>query len=144
MIAGTEGSVGVREVRPPRRRITCSGLTDVAERERKRVPTAATACDASSRWLSLSPSRRQASRSACSAVESTSRRRFTTHQMRVGAVRSAGRRSACEANHHTAMSRQAVLPRPVCTPTDGHVSVRAISSAKRACHGNGSRPFIAR
>ena len=56
-------------------------------------------------------------RSACSAVESTSRRRLTTHQMRVGAVRSASARSACDASHYTAISRQAVLPTPVGTPT---------------------------
>ena len=66
---------------------------------------------------------------------------MTTHQMRVGAVRSLGARSAWEESHHTAISRQAVFPSPVGTPISaGHRSSFATWSARRACHGNGSRP----
>ena len=92
--------------------------------ERKRSATAATAA----RWRPLSPKRPGSLSallidSACSVVESTSRRRLTSHQIRVGAVRAAGVRSACDASHQIAISRQAVLPSPVGTPTStGHRS----------------------
>ena len=84
--------------------------------------------------------------SACSVVESTNRRRLTTHQIRVGAVRVSGGRSACDASHHTAISRQAVFPRPVgMLISAGHcLSGVATRSARRFCQGKGSRPVTAR
>ena len=83
--------------------------------------------------------------SACSVAASTRSRRLTSHQIRIGAVRQQGRRSACDASHQTAISRHAVLPRPVGTPISlGHCSHRATCAARRACQGNGSRPWIAR
>ena len=137
---GRDGSVGLRAGIPPRSRMTSSG-TEVgsADRERSRSAIAATT-SAACRSLRASPIV-----SACLAVESTSRRRLTSHQIRVGAVRSAGWRSACDASHQMAISRQAVFPRPVGIPTScGHSSVLATCLASRDCHGNGSRPLIAR
>ena len=82
---------------------------------------------------------------ACSVAASTSSRRLTSHQIRIGAVRQQGRRSACDASHQTAMSRHAVFPRPVGTPiSSGQVPNRTTWAARRACQGNGSRPLIAR
>ena len=145
--AGRDGSVGRREATPPRSRITSSAsAAGPVDSERKRSATVATTsadwptspCVEGSRSAFLIAS-------ACSLVESTSRRRLTTHQIRVGAVRRAGARSACDASHQTAMSRQAVLPSPVGTPiSTGHSSVSAICAARRACQGNGSRSLIAR
>ena len=55
----------------------------------------------------------------------------STHQMRDGAVRRAGTRFAWEASHQMAMSRHAVFPRPVGTPTwAGHTSLAATWSAR--------------
>ena len=142
---GLDGSVGVRAGMPPRSRITSSGSAfGSADSERNRLAIRAT----SSASLPVSPcscgSRRaQAILLAWSVVESTSSRRFTTHQIRVGAVRSAGSRSACEASHQMAMSRHAVFPRPVGMPTGRQSRPEARSAASSACQGNGSRWLMA-
>ena len=87
-MAGQEGSVGVRDATPPRKRITCKGgAFGLAEIERKRSATIAAGFDAPFSSVSRTAS-------ACCAVESTRSRRLTTHQMRVGAVRWSGGRVA--------------------------------------------------
>ena len=119
---GHDGSVGVREAIPPRREITLRGGSPrPAERERRRAATMARASECDCAWspgalLFCEAISFSASFPACSAVESTNSRRFTTHHIRVGAVRSCGLRSAWEASHQIAISRQAVLPIPVGTP----------------------------
>ena len=117
--AGLDGSVGRRDAMPPRSRITSRGsAAGSADNARKRSATAATTSADRPTSPCVEGSRSALPiASACALVESTSRRRLTTHQIRVGAVRRAGARSACDASHQTAISRQAVLPRPVGTPT---------------------------
>ena len=126
--AGLEGSVGRRDAIPPRSRITsrgsAAGSTDSARKRSAtvvRISTDWPACPRVGGSVSALPIA-----SAWSVAASTRSRRLTSHQIRVGAVRRVGARSACDASHQTAISRQAVLPRPVGTPTSkGHFSVAA-------------------
>ena len=146
MTAGHEGSVGVRGDTPPRSRMTSSGAAVFpADSACSRPATLATILAEPRSLISSGFSSRRARDSACVAVASTSRRLLTTHQMRVGARRIAGLRSASDANHHSAISRQAVLPSPVGTPTSsGHRPSALTRLASRACQGKGSLSLIAR
>ena len=93
--AGRDGSIGLSETMPPRRRITSKGSpAGSADSDRSRSATAATAAVAGLR-------RALPMASACSVAASTSSRRLTSHQIRIGAVRQQGRRSACDASHQT-------------------------------------------
>ena len=123
MTVGRAGSIGLCEAMPPRRLITSSGGASWSiQSDRSRLATHSITCrPGASRRVDSGSRSACAIDLACSAVESTRIRRWTTHQMRVGAVRRLGVRSAWDASHQMAMSRQAVLPTPVGTPISaGH------------------------
>ena len=135
-MAGCDASDGRRAVTPPRRRTTSKGgglgHADNAASLREMPPNAVPP-PAFSRALAM--------RSALSQVESTSKRRLTTHHILVGAVRSLLGSPAWEANDHRAISKQAVFPIPVGTPIScGHLPSFATCAASRDCQGNGGHP----